>query len=117
MRDVRKLVAVILVPSAVAWAMPAHAQTEFNGAGQTSEIDCDGGTVMVEGASNTLTIHGPCTGLTLTGAGNKIRIDLAPKSVIRIEGADNEIHWSAPGTARPQVRVTGAGNRVTRRGQ
>lgn len=95
-------------------AAPASAQTVFSGAGQESEIDCDGGSVHVEGASNTLTIHGPCTALIVEGADNRIRIDLAAQSSIAIEGASNQIRWTAPGKARPKLRITGAANSVTR---
>ncbi len=109
MRHVRKL-AVVAV--ATFWALPAQAQTSFEGAGQKSELDCDGGGAVVEGASNTLTIHGPCTSLTVTGAGNRITIDLAAKSTIRIEGADNEIKWRAPANSRPKTSTVGAGNRI-----
>lgn len=115
MRDVRKLALITLAPIAAGWAIPAQAQAEFSGAGEKSEIDCNGGTVEIEGASNTLTVRGACTGLNLSGAGNRITIELAARSAIRVEGADNEILWSAPGAAKPSVRVTGAGNRVARR--
>jgi len=115
MRDVRKLALLTLAPIAAAWAMPAQAQTEFSGAGENSEIDCNGGSVRIEGASNTLTIQGACTSLNLSGAGNTITIDLAAQASIRVEGADNQILWRAPGTAKPRVSVTGAGNRVARR--
>ncbi|MBB4837448.1 hypothetical protein HNP52_000499 [Sphingomonas kyeonggiensis] len=114
MHDFRKLAVMILAPIAASWALPAQAQTEFSGAGENSEIDCNGGTVQVEGASNTLTIRGACTGLNLTGAGNRIVIDLATKSTIQVEGADNQIRWRAPGEARPRISMTGAGNRIMR---
>lgn len=96
-------------------AAPASAQTEFSGAGETSELDCAGGTVRIEGASNILTISGACTGLTLVGASNRITIDLAKVSTIRVEGAGNEIHWQAHGTAKPRISVAGAANRISRR--
>jgi len=115
MPDVRKLTLMILAPIAAGWAIPAQAQTEFSGAGETSEIHCDGGSVQVEGADNTLVIHGPCKSLSVTGASNRITIALAAQSAIRVEGADNEIRWSAPGAAKPKLSVTGAGNRVSRK--
>jgi len=114
MRDVRKLALMLLAPIAAGWTLPAQAQAEVSGAGENSEIDCNGGTVHIEGASNTLTIRGACTSLNLTGAGNRVVIDLAAKSAIRVEGADNEIRWRAPGDARPRVSMTGAGNRILR---
>jgi hypothetical protein len=115
MRDVRKLTLVTLAPIAAAWAIPAQAQAEFTGAGENSELHCEGAAAEIEGASNTLTIHGPCTSLNLTGASNKITIDLAAKSTIHVVGADNEIRWTAPGDAKPRLNVVGAGNRISRR--
>ena len=111
----RKRVLITLAPIAAIWAMPAQAQAEFTGAGEHSEIECNGGGVSIEGADNILAIHGPCKSLTVTGASNKITIDLAAQSAIRVEGAANEIHWSAPGAARPKLSVVGAGNRISRR--
>ncbi|AQR75856.1 hypothetical protein BXU08_11830 [Sphingomonas sp. LM7] len=94
--------------------MPAQAQAEFTGAGEESELDCDGAAATIEGASNILTITGACTSLTVTGAGNRITVDLAQASRIQVVGADNEIRWRAPGTAKPRLSVTGAGNRISR---
>jgi hypothetical protein len=50
----------------------------------------------------------------LMGASNRITIDLAKASTIRVEGADNEIRWRAPGTAKPRLNVVGAANRISR---
>lgn len=115
MRDARALVVMVLATAAIGWAVPAAAQTSFSGAGEHSELDCDGGAVTVEGASNMLTIRGACTSLTVSGASNLITIDLAAKASIRVEGADNQIRWIAPGTAKPRVSVAGAGNQIARR--
>ncbi len=95
-------------------AAPAQAQTDFTGAGEESELDCNGGPATIEGASNTLTITGGCTALTVNGAGNRITIDLAAASSVRVEGADNQILWRAPGTAKPRTSIVGAGNRISR---
>ena len=114
MRDLRTATFVIAVLTAGVAATPACAQVEFNGAGETSELDCGGGVASIEGASNVLTITGACSSLTIVGASNQITIDLASKSAIRVEGASNEIYWRAPGAAKPRVSVTGAGNRVAR---
>jgi len=115
MTVVRNASLLALAPLAACWTMPALAQAEFTGAGEHSEMDCDGGSATIEGASNTLVIHGPCTALNVTGAGNIITIDLAEKSLIRIEGASNQIQWSAPGAAKPRISVVGAANRISRR--
>jgi hypothetical protein len=103
-----------LAPAALFAAVPAQAQAEFTGAGEESELDCNGGAASIEGASNVLTITGACTGLTITGAGNRVTVDLAKISRIHVVGADNEIRWQTAGTAKPRLSVTGAGNRISR---
>ena len=95
-------------------AVPALAQADFSGAGATLELDCDGKRATVEGASNTVVITGACASLQVVGAGNRITVDLAAGATIRIEGADNEIRWRAPGDAKPRVTIAGAGNRLSR---
>jgi hypothetical protein len=114
MRDLQRAAFLVVASAAVFAALPAHAQTEFTGAGEESELDCDGGGATIEGASNVLSITGSCTSLRVTGAGNRITIDLGTVSTIRVEGADNEIRWHAPGTAKPRLNVVGAGNRISR---
>jgi hypothetical protein len=114
MRDLRAAAFVISALAAGVAATPACAQVEFNGAGETSELDCGGGAARIEGASNVMTITGACSSLTIAGASNQITIDLASKSTIRVEGASNEIYWRAPGAAKPRISVTGAGNRIAR---
>lgn len=92
----------------------AHAQASFSGAGQETELDCDGSTVHIAGADNHVTVRGGCSALVLEGAGNHIVIDLAAQSSIRVQGAGNEVRWSAPGKARPKLAIAGADNRVSR---
>ncbi|MDV3456529.1 DUF3060 domain-containing protein [Sphingomonas sp. HF-S4] len=110
----RNMVFLGLAPAALLGAMPAQAQADFTGAGEESELDCNGGAASIEGASNVMTITGACTSLTITGAGNRVTIDLAKVSRIRVVGASNEIYWRAPGTAKPRLSVQGAGNRISR---
>lgn len=92
----------------------AQAQIEFQGAGQRNELECNGETVHVQGADNRLTIHGACRSLIVEGAGNEIRIALAAQSSIRVQGASNQVAWTAPGTAKPKLSIAGAANRVYR---
>ncbi|MEN3748283.1 DUF3060 domain-containing protein [Sphingomonas sp. HF-S3] len=113
MLNLRNVVLGGLGAAAVFLALPAQAQTVFTGAGEESELDCDGGAVSVEGASNTLTITGDCTRLTVSGASNRITVELAAASSIRVEGAGNQIRWRAPGTAKPRTSIVGAGNRIS----
>lgn len=98
--------------AALAFAVPAAAQNTFEGAGVTAELDCDGGIATVTGASNTITVTGRCTQLVIEGADNRVRVELAPKGVIQISGASNQVVWTTPDGSKAQLRVTGADNRV-----
>ena len=96
------------------WAQAAAAQAVFQGAGQQSQIDCDGGEAHIEGAGNTIVVGGPRTLLSVQGASNIVTVDLAATSTIRVVGSSNRITWRAPGKARPRVSSTGADNRIRR---
>ncbi|GAA0678386.1 hypothetical protein GCM10009102_33610 [Sphingomonas insulae] len=106
------MLAMAMLLSPVAWAPGATAQARFQGAGQTSRIDCDGGEAHIEGASNTIVVDGPCTLLSVQGAGNVVTVDLAVKSTIRVVGSSNRVTWRAPGKARPRVSSSGADNHI-----
>jgi hypothetical protein len=93
---------------------PATAQTHFEGAGQESSIECDGGEAHITGASNRITVDGPCRLLSVEGAGNIVSVDLAEKAAIRVVGSSNRITWRAPGRAQPRISSTGAGNSIRR---
>lgn len=97
----------------IAISAPVAAQATFRGAGETSDMDCDGGTATIEGAGNTMIITGKCTRLVIEGASNRVRVSLAPKGVIQITGAANTVMWTTPDGSKAQVRVTGAGNRIS----
>ena len=90
------------------------AQTEFEGAGQESRIECDGGRASITGASNRVVVDGPCELLTVEGSGNIVSADMAEKSAIRVTGSSNQVTWRAPGKSRPRISSTGAGNSVMR---
>jgi len=114
MRVFQTAVLAVVASAAVILGSPSHAQTEFMGAGETSELACDREGATVEGASNVLIITGSCTNLKVIGAGNRIRIDLAENATLRIEGADNEIRWRTRGAGKPRLSIVGAGNRIAR---
>ncbi|WP_324740121.1 DUF3060 domain-containing protein [Tsuneonella sp. CC-YZS046] len=103
----------VLAIASISVSAPVVAQANFTGAGEISEMDCDGGTANITGASNTMTITGNCTQLVIEGAGNRVRVSLAPKGVIQITGASNTVVWTTPDGSKAQVRVTGAGNRIS----
>lgn len=87
---------------------------EFTGAGQTGELECDGGSASIVGADNELTITGDCQLLAIEGAGNRVHVAMAKNGVIRLTGASNEVHWSTPDGTKPKLQVTGAGNHIVR---
>ncbi len=86
----------------------------FSGAGQTNQLDCDGGGIRIEGAGNILTITGGCTSLTVEGASNQIQVDMAPGGRIVVTGASNRVRWTAPQGTRARVSSNGADNRIAR---
>ena len=103
----------VLVPAVLALASPLFAQAAFEGAGEQGELDCSGGTATISGASNRMTVTGGCRQLVIEGADNEVRVDLASKGVIRIVGASNRVQWTTPDGSKAQLRVSGAGNRIS----
>ena len=101
------------VPAVLAIAAPAFAQATFEGAGEQGELDCSGGTATISGASNRMTVTGGCRHLVIEGADNEVRVELASKGVIRIVGASNRVQWTTPDGSKAQLRVSGAGNRIS----
>ena len=101
------------VPAVLAIAASAFAQANFEGAGEQGELDCSGGTATISGASNRMTATGGCRQLVIEGADNEVRVELASKGVIRIVGASNRVQWTTPDDSKAQLRVSGAGNRIS----
>lgn len=106
----------LAIVGAAVIAMPALAEADqtFSGAGQRNTLDCDGGSLRVEGASNELSISGGCTELEVEGASNIIQVDMAPGGTITLVGASNRIRWTAPRNTKVKVQATGAANQVVR---
>jgi Protein of unknown function (DUF3060) len=76
-------------------------------------FDCGGGSALVEGSDNRLTLNG-CAELTVTGGENHIVL-VGPVRRIRLLGGDNSVEWSeGEGGRSPRVETPGSGNRVTR---
>lgn len=110
------VLAAAVLPLSAAQARPSQAGgVHIEGAGQEHhELDCEGGEAHIEGASNRLTITGRCSSLTIEGADNQVRVDLAPGAQVHIEGASNRVTWTMAGNGRPRVSVQGAANSVQR---
>ncbi|PSJ38833.1 hypothetical protein C7I55_16020 [Sphingomonas deserti] len=94
--------------------MPALAQADFSGAGATLGLECAGKSATIEGASNTVAITGALRKPACGRRGQSHHDGSRRRRPIRIEGADNEIRWRAPGEAKPRVTIAGAGNRLSR---
>ena len=106
--------AIALVLAVIAVPALAEADQSFQGAGEQTTLDCDGGSIEIEGASNELVVTGDCTSLTVNGAGNRIQVAMAPGGRIIVEGASNRVRWSAPAGKKALIRSTGAGNQFAR---
>lgn len=109
----RGLLPLVALTAAIP-ALAAENDQQFQGASQHTELDCDGGSLRVEGASNILSIRGNCTALTIEGAANEIDVAMAPGGRISVMGASNRIRWTAPAGTRALVRAQGADNQVIR---
>jgi len=82
------------------------------GIGQGDTIACEGRAVVVEGTDHDLTFTGDCAGLTLTGTGSKVAIDLRPGAAVAVTGTDQTVKWRS--AKAPTVRVTGIDNHVSK---
>lgn len=102
-----------LIPTLLALTAPASAQAMFEGAGEQGELDCRGGIATISGAGNRMTVTGGCRQLVIEGAANVVRVELASKGAIHIVGASNRVQWTTPDGSKAQLRVSGAGNRIS----
>lgn len=80
------------------------------GSSQHHDVECvEGGpdAVIVSGVSNTVTITGHCTSLTVSGVENEIEVDNADS--IGVSGFSNKVTYH---TGTPQIRNSGSSNTV-----
>lgn len=70
---------------------------------------CQGGNVVVEGASNSITLTGTCNEVVVNSAGNSIDIEAA--SAIIVNGGGNNITYGGS----PTITDNGLGNVITQR--
>jgi hypothetical protein len=93
-------------------ALAAGAQ--LAGSDQTLDHVCEiGERVELVGDRNIVTITGECVGLSVTGTGNQIGIDVVDE--IRIQGDSNDVRWQRGLTVdRPNMLETGGRNSVQR---
>lgn len=93
-------------------ALAAGAQ--LAGSDQTLDHVCEiGERVELVGERNIVTITGECVGLSVTGSGNQIGIEVVDE--IRIQGDSNDVRWQRGLTVdRPNMLETGGRNSVQR---
>ena len=85
----------------------------IDGAGGTTSHECQGGSVKIDGASNTVLLIGYCPKVSVGGAGNQVDVDQTSK--IEVIGAANQIVWHQKvNNKAPRVASSGAGNKVYR---
>ncbi|REC49746.1 DUF3060 domain-containing protein [Chryseobacterium pennipullorum] len=87
---------------------------QVDGVGHKLNYTLNGGVVEVEGGDNTVTIKGSAKMIAVSGTGNKVYIDKVDR--VTIEGGDNVVYYRTSGTksGKPNVALTGVGNRVTK---
>ena len=93
-------------------AAAAEAGAQLAGNDQTLDHDCEiGERVELVGDNNIVAITGQCVGLSVTGNGNQVTVDVVDE--IRIEGESNDIRWKRGFTVdRPMSLETGGRNSV-----
>lgn len=86
-----------------------------NGVGQTKTYSSDGGTAVISGVKNIITINGYVSRLEVSGSGNTIYTDKISR--ISVEGTDNKIFYTtAPNkNGKPSVSSSGVGNSVRKK--
>lgn len=78
--------------------------------GTTGTIDCNNGTLELDGGNNTYTVTGHCLRLDIRGSANKVTVDSA--DTIGIIGDDNAVIYHS---GAPTINRTGSNNIVSER--
>ena len=109
MKKLALVFALLAVPAIAAADAP---DVIINDAGQTATVDCgEGGKVIVNGASNVITITGGCAKVQINGSMNAVAIAAADK--INVTGTNNKVTWSKGWTKKaPKISRSGVGNKV-----
>ncbi|NHZ32561.1 DUF3060 domain-containing protein [Massilia rubra] len=85
---------------------------EVSGNGHQRSFACEGRRAVIEGTDNVITFTGVCSGLELSGTGNSVTIQLAPKAPLSVEGVNNSVRWQS--SAEPRKNISGVNNRVVK---
>ncbi len=83
--------------------------------GQTKTYSSDGGTAVISGVKNVITITGYVARLEVSGSGNTVYTDKISR--ISVEGTDNKIFYSTSPNknGKPAVSSTGVGNSIRKK--
>ncbi len=86
-----------------------------DGVGQTKTYSSDGGTAVISGVRNIITINGYISRLEVSGSGNTVYTDKISR--ISVEGTDNKIFYSTSPNknGKPAISSTGVGNSVRKK--
>ncbi|WP_294303440.1 DUF3060 domain-containing protein [uncultured Chryseobacterium sp.] len=86
-----------------------------DGVGQTKTYSSDGGTAVISGVKNVITITGYVVRLEVSGSGNTVYTDKISR--ISVEGTDNKIFYSTSPNknGKPAVSSTGVGNSIRKK--
>jgi Protein of unknown function (DUF3060) len=87
-----------------------HGHLIMINAGTTGTIDCNNGTLELDGGNNTYTVTGHCLRLDIRGSANKVTVDSA--DTIGIIGDDNAVIYHS---GAPTINRTGNNNIVSER--
>jgi hypothetical protein len=85
---------------------------EISGNGHQRSFACDGRRAVIEGTDNVITFTGTCSGLDISGTGNSVTIQLAPKAPLNVEGVNNSVRWQS--SAEPKKNISGVNNRIVK---
>jgi hypothetical protein len=84
--------------------------------GRTETIDCDGGSVSVDGNFNKLSLTGECQSVEVNGNSNVLRVQAA--AAISTAGNFNTVTWSrGVGGRDPKLSNLGTGNKISRKAE
>lgn len=87
-------------------------KVQVSGNGHRRSFPCDGRRAVIEGTDNVITFSGVCSALEVSGSGNSVTIQLAPKAPLTVEGVNNSVRWKS--TAEPKKNISGVNNRVVK---
>ncbi|NHZ82503.1 DUF3060 domain-containing protein [Massilia sp. CCM 8695] len=87
-------------------------QIQVSGNGHQRSFPCEGRRAIIEGTDNVITFTGVCSALEVSGSGNSVTIQLAPKAPLTVEGVNNSVRWQS--AAEPKKNISGVNNKVVK---